>query len=1047
MSRRGTMDGKGNSGCIFALHLLASLFYSDANGCARKAPAMVAPLVKPILCPVLIGRAPSLSALYGCVDEVATGRGQTVFVAGEAGIGKSRLVAEVNVYAANRGFRTIVGHCFEQDEALPFAPLFDVLRTLLGTEPEGSVVRALRPFASELIRALPELSHLLTDAMVDPDVAREPEQEKRRLIQAFALLISDIAARQPLFLLIEDVHWCDEASLDALLYLARRVTSQPVLLVLTYRSDDVRGHLSHMLTLLDRERLAAEVQLQPLNVSEVEGMLRAIFRLDQPVRADQLNLVYGLSDGNPFFVEEMLRTLVGAGMPLLAEAITERPPLDALHVPRTVEEAVQRRVAQVSADARRLVTLAAVAGRTFTFALLQELTQQGEREILEQIKDLIAAQLIIEVSDERFAFRHALTRQAVYAGLLSRERQTLHRIIAQALERANEQLQDAHLGDLAYHFLQAAIWDRALVYAHRAGEQALALYAPRAALEHLARALESAKHLPDTPRAPLHRLCGQAYEILGDFEAACASYSEALVAARSSHDDSTEWWSLIDLGSLWAGRDYAQAGTFYQQAAELARSREDAHLHAHGLNRLGNWFANTGRMEEGIAAHQRALALFEEPGDLAGRAATLDLLGMAYGLNADLPRAMQEFSRAIDLMRTLGDRRGLTLCLASRLAFGSGCMADTTVSTLMSLDECLRDARDAERGAREMEWSAGLAYVLLQTGRAEVTFGLFGQGIGHIRDALRVARGIAHQQWAAAAHYALGRAYVALYALGQAIPELEAGLALARKVGSAVWMEFIVAELAHAYGQQGELARAEILLSDTVSLDALNGRSNLTLTERELALQRARLDVRRGYPEGALEIIAHLYTMLRDGAPNQPVTELLLVQGAGLMQLQRWDEAEQTLERAIHGGIQRTNPSSLWQAHALLARLYHATKREELARQQWMAAYSVVERLAAAIADADLRTSFLQVALADIPRAVRAPHARLAPRSPELLTKREHEVAELIAQGKANREIATILVVSERTVTTHVSNILGKLGFNSRTQIVAWLLETTVAKP
>ena len=176
-----------------------------------------------------------------------------------------------------------------------------MLRTLLRAAGKASALQALRPFTSEFIRILPDLSDLFSNVTPEPERAHEPEQEKRRLVHAFTLLVSEIAARQPHFLFIEDLHWCDEASLDALLYLARHLAAHPVLLVLTYRSDEVHGHLGHMLTQLDRERLAAEMRLHPLSVTELIGphWLRAIFGLAQPVRADQLNLVYGLSDGAP----------------------------------------------------------------------------------------------------------------------------------------------------------------------------------------------------------------------------------------------------------------------------------------------------------------------------------------------------------------------------------------------------------------------------------------------------------------------------------------------------------------------------------------------------------------------------------------------------------------------------------------------------------------------------------------------------------------------------------------------------------------------------
>jgi DNA-binding NarL/FixJ family response regulator len=259
-------------------------------------------------------------------------------------------------------------------------------------------------------------------------------------------------------------------------------------------------------------------------------------------------------------------------------------------------------------------------------------------------------------------------------------------------------------------------------------------------------------------------------------------------------------------------------------------------------------------------------------------------------------------------------------------------------------------------------------------------------------------------------------------------------------------MGFIVAELAHAYTQQGELAKAETLLSDALPLDALNGRSTLTLTERELALQWARLELRRGHSAGALEIVARLYATLRDegqhqATQHQTIPELLLVEGAALTRLRRWDTAEQALESARRAADQRMTPSSQWVARAQLARLYHATKREKLARRESAAARVLLELQAATIAETDLRNELLQASLADFPQGARMSRAHPVAQSATALTPRERQVARLIAQGNSNRQIADVLVVSERTVTTHVSNILGKLGFASRTQVVSWLLE------
>jgi predicted ATPase len=267
----------------------------------------------------------------------------------------------------------------------------------------------------------------------------------------------------------------------------------------------------------------------------------------------------------------------------------ERKALSELHIPRSVQDAVQQRTDRLGENARQVLILAAVAGRRFDFALLQHLTRQDEGQLLQSMKELIAAQLVVEESEEQFAFRHALTRQAVYAELLVRERRALHRSIAETIERLYAPALEAHLADLAYHFYEAGAWEQALEYGQRAGKKAQAMYAPRVAIEQFTRALHATHHLGRVAPSKIFQARGQSYETLGEFEQARADYERAWEAAHAVHDQSAEWGSLVALGFLWAGRDYAQTGTYYRQALELARGMGEPLPLAHSLNRMGNW--------------------------------------------------------------------------------------------------------------------------------------------------------------------------------------------------------------------------------------------------------------------------------------------------------------------------------------------------------------------------------------------------------------------------------------------------------------------------
>jgi len=216
---------------------------------------------QPVICPVLIGRASAVAAVDDLIDGLATPRSQVLLISGDAGIGKSRLVSEAKTYASARGATVLQGACFPQDQTCPFAPLLDLVRANFTDRADE-----LAPFAPELYPLLPDLP---PPATVIPTPAADPEHEKRRLFAALAQLVLRDAARRPIVLIIEDLHWSDPASLDFLLFLARQAASMPVLLIGTYRSDEIGPALRHYLMQLDRTRQAHEVVLAPLTPADV----------------------------------------------------------------------------------------------------------------------------------------------------------------------------------------------------------------------------------------------------------------------------------------------------------------------------------------------------------------------------------------------------------------------------------------------------------------------------------------------------------------------------------------------------------------------------------------------------------------------------------------------------------------------------------------------------------------------------------------------------------------------------------------------------------
>src|SRR2546423_8952799 len=319
------------------------------------------PLTRAIVCPIVVGRTAELTALRLLIDR--TRSGQVALVCGEAGIGKSRLVAEAKAYAAAQDSLLLQGNCFQMDSSYPFAPLLDLLRTSSQPTP---LANDPDPIVLEFAQLLPELALSLTGPL--PVALPDPEQEKRRLFAALTRFFKEQAHQSPLLLVIEDLHWCDDISLEFLQSLARFCAAQPLLLLMTYRSDEVQPSLQRCLAQLDRARLSQELQLVPLSHSDVEAMLGAMFALHEGEQANLLDLIYPLTEGNPFFVEEFLTSLVSRGELLSDDGVWQRKPHPDHHserppVPRSVQDAVQQRTHQLSTEAIQVVTFAAVAGR------------------------------------------------------------------------------------------------------------------------------------------------------------------------------------------------------------------------------------------------------------------------------------------------------------------------------------------------------------------------------------------------------------------------------------------------------------------------------------------------------------------------------------------------------------------------------------------------------------------------------------------------------------------------------------------------------------
>lgn len=958
-------------------------------------------------------------------------------ISGEAGIGKSRLVAELKLRASHDGFLILQGHSFEPDRSFPYAPFLDLLHGFLaGRSPEA----ASNDFGSsgpELVQLLPDLERWLPGVVAAPKL--DPAQEKRRTFLALERFLLGQAARQSVLIVLEDLHWSDDTSLELLLQVARRVRDQRVLLLCTYRVDEISPSLAHVLASLERERLTTELELDRLSAPQVDAMLRATLHQPRPVPAEALHLLVALTEGNPFFLEEVLKSLVVAGEILDQAGAWTQKSLSKPAIPRSVQDAVQRRSADLSQAARHVLELAAVVGQRFEFGVLRALSRLEEAQLLRVVKDLIAAQLIVEVSSETFAFRHALTRQAIYAGLLGRERRALHLEIAGLLEARSL---ETRFEDLAYHFFQAEAWEKALEYGTQAGLRALSLYASSAALEQFTRALEATRRLGMSPSPSLYRSRGQAHATLGEFEAARTDFEAALIAAHAAQDGTEECLGLLALGALWAGRDYRKSGAFFRRATDLAERLGDERMQARSLNRLANWLVNTGDPFEGVQAHLEGLSIFERLEDPQGTAETLDPLGMGYAICGDLVSARSCFERAIELFRQRGDQLGLVNALCGRASMCSPEFADIAYNPHFKQPDFIRDIAEAYRLAREIGWLAGEAFVGIGASHGMIAYGEFGQGLADGLETLRVATEIEHQQWMAGANANLGQAYVSMLEPERAIRHLEAAIPLARGLASAWWIGMSHNYLAMAYLLKSDLEGARAALEAVLP----PGESPRSLMQRRARLLCGEVSLAEGQSATALEIAEELFETAPGGPRTQPIPAIFKLKAESLLALERPEEAVSVLEEALRGAEEYEERRLPWMLHGALGRARRMLGLEAEARLEFGAARVAVDSLTATITDPGLREGFHRRAL----EVLGLERKRPSPHDGDHLgglTVRERQVGALIALGLSNKKIAQRLGVSERTVTTHVTNILGKLQMTSRAQVIAWALARGLNAP
>ncbi|MBV8712316.1 MAG: AAA family ATPase, partial [Solirubrobacterales bacterium] len=503
----------------------------------------------------LLGRERELAKLEE-LWQLAGGQersGRVVLLAGDAGIGKSTLTAELARRLHKAGAIVLAGRA-PRESLVPYQPILEALRHWALNASVTNLGSIAREYGSELSRLIPELRRRAPDLPPPPD---EPETERYRLFEAVVGLLTELSQSAPVLLVLDDLQWADRPTLLLLRHLARATTPARVLILAAYRASERRGErFASAMAELRRDRLAVQLDVGGLSESDTGELVRLRAR-ETPSRAFA-HALYEETEGNPFFVEEIVRHLIEAGVRTGSASATD---LERFGLPEGVKQVIAWRLGRLEPPTTELLRVAAVMGRDVDAGLLERVVPLGEDEFLSALEEALAAGLLVESDGRggRYLFSHALIRETLYEAMSGPRRARIHKRVGEAIEATQGRRQSRYLPQLAHHFTRAADAEeaeRAITYALRAAEQATTMLAHEEAAEHYARALEvQGRFEPEGVRRRCELLLalGEARVRGGDRAHASSAFREAAALAEHLGDG-----AALARAAMGASRRYVQ---------------------------------------------------------------------------------------------------------------------------------------------------------------------------------------------------------------------------------------------------------------------------------------------------------------------------------------------------------------------------------------------------------------------------------------------------------------------------------------------------------
>ena len=976
--------------------------------------------------------------IHTLLDGAEMGRGGTLILNGNSGVGKSRLLRTASEDAVRRGWTSAFGRAYPVVSGIPYAPFTDAFLPLLRRMPADA--SQTNGDAGEFAYFFPMLRSLGISLQ---GAANEPAELRSRLLFNVTQFLSRLAASRPLLLILDDLQWADASSLELLHFMARQIGSHRIALLCACNDAllDRSPQLGAMQQSLASHEAVQIRAVSPLSHVETAEMIHRIFGTEELATAEFTALLYGWTRGNPFFLEEVLKSVVQSGKLHRDEGMWSGWESAEFFLPSSIRDAVLQRLTGLSTRAREVADLMAVIGTNIAHESLSSLFDLTEEQLVGAIDELRRLRVLEERLESNavvYDFTHPVLRETLYGELGLARAKLLHRRVAEALEEGYGAASMQHAYELAYHFARARshhLADRTVRYLCAAGRAALAKYSNREAADYLSTALERVSEMPTVSMPPgLLEDLARARSRLGDFDVAVELLQRTREAALAAGSDAGVAAAERRLGLVrYRSGRLADALGHYATGLEWAARAGDKGLYARLKLAQGDCLLELGRSAEALECIQEALPIAADLGETAliARVQLALLLLHTWVGPPDRARAHGELTLALaDEMNDMGlcctvhwaltVLAGFTGDAAGTVHHNTACarLADTLQSPLHQL----RAAELAvEYSATTGDWAAGIAEgerainsaralrqhgplvrLLVWTGIIHLGRGDTERGKGHIDEAWYLSGsdgspGTTDVHALVPAHFGRAAYHVAVGEFSAAVQIGEAGLAIAECAGYTVWgIHRLLPIIAEAYLSMGDIEGAA----------RIGARLRQDSQRLEHPLGLAWADVCDGF----------LVWMRGDIA-------------GGIEQLRA------AAERLEAIGV---TPDAARLRRHLAARLRDHGQRDEALREL-RHLHEVFSQLGAAGELSKTREQMREL-------GARPPTRETAPGLAGL-SAREIQIGRLLSAHRTNKSIARQLDISPRTVGTHLTNIFRKLKVDSRAAVEDVFRQMDLADP